>query len=225
MTDGVVVLDEREFVRTGLVATLEHLPGVAWVRASPSWRELGSDCKDDVSIVVSSAEVLTTDVGHIRWDSPKARLLCLIREDRVEHYAPAAALDADGYLLERDLTSDLISGTLIDLRMDSVPMPSQLREYLLLAHAAKGHRAPHLTGREHDILKLMAEGRSNKDIARLAQISIQGVKHHVSSILAKLDCSNRTIAVMTAVRAGIVPCPCCGQDDERRARGLGALLD
>ena len=65
----------------------------------------------------------------------------------------------------------------------------------------------HLTARENDVLTLLAEGRSNKEIAQLLTIAEKTVKTHVSNILAKLGVPSRTQAALYAVRSGIVPEP------------------
>ena len=77
--------------------------------------------------------------------------------------------------------------------------PIQLRRDLARAAAPEA-----LTPREHEVLALLAEGRSNKSIADALGISDQTVKFHVAAIISKLDATNRTDAVRRAIRQGLV---------------------
>jgi DNA-binding NarL/FixJ family response regulator len=67
--------------------------------------------------------------------------------------------------------------------------------------------ATQLTDREHEVLRLLAEGRSNKEIARSLVVSERTVKGHVSNILGKLGLQDRTQAALYAVRHGLAPEP------------------
>ena len=69
-------------------------------------------------------------------------------------------------------------------------------------HSGGGNRAEALTSREREVLARIAEGRSNREIARLLQVSEKTVKAHVSSVLAKLGVQDRTQAAVYAVRHG-----------------------
>ena len=83
-------------------------------------------------------------------------------------------------------------------------MASKLFEHLGLRSADGPAGAEPITDRERDVLQLLAQGRSNKEIAAALVISERTVKFHVSSILAKLGAGNRTEAVTLAARRGLV---------------------
>jgi DNA-binding NarL/FixJ family response regulator len=139
----------------------------------------------------------------------------------------AAALGADGYLLDVDLTVPALADALAKLAAGAVPMsPALVRRMMsrIRTGAPAPPRRPALTPRETQTLTLLAEGLSNKQIARRLDITLHGVKRHVASVLVKLDSPNRTLAVATALRDGLLtgpsatgPATTCGHDGAERA--------
>jgi DNA-binding NarL/FixJ family response regulator len=79
-----------------------------------------------------------------------------------------------------------------------------LREFQTRQGAPPPHALPALSGREEEVLKLLATGETNRQIARRLFVSEETVKSHVASILRKLEVSDRTSAAVLAVRAGLV---------------------
>jgi DNA-binding NarL/FixJ family response regulator len=73
--------------------------------------------------------------------------------------------------------------------------------------------APALTARETEALHGMADGMTNRQIARRLRITEHGAKRHVANILAKLNCNNRTMAVTIAIRHRMIPEPDAMSDD------------
>jgi DNA-binding CsgD family transcriptional regulator len=89
----------------------------------------------------------------------------------------------------------------------SLAAPGQAADVAIVSRTAQGAREPpeiELTPRELDVLALMAEGASNKAIARQLGISVHTAKFHVGSILDKLDATGRTDAVAHAARRGVI---------------------
>ena len=89
------------------------------------------------------------------------------------------------------------------------PVPPALVRKLLSDRSgepvANARGARRLTQREHVVLAQLVRGRSNHQIARAMEISVHGVKRHVSNLLLKFDCSNRTEVALAAARLGIDP--------------------
>lgn len=117
-------------------------------------------------------------------------------------------LPADGYLLREDLTAGALDRALAQLAADEMPMPLSLGRQLLSYAGESAHSLPprvvKLTSREHDVLVQLVAGLSNKQIARHLRISEHGVKRLVSSVLLKLGAANRTAAVVTAIKLGLI---------------------
>jgi two-component system nitrate/nitrite response regulator NarL len=157
------------------------------------------------------------------------RVLLMLRTATAEALSQVASVPADGYLLEPTLTREALMSALGDLESGLVPIPHPVARRLLAEVGPvepsepeplaappaieDGEPAP-LTDREMEALTLMVEGLSNKQIARRLGISEHGAKRHVANILAKLNCSNRTLAAAVALSRGLVEVP----GTSRRAR-------
>ncbi len=210
---GVLVIGSSEVVRSGLHAMLTTLPEVASVQegmdSDASLQMLASGM---VSIVLVSAPLAAEDYGAISEaaDRGGARVLVLLRDyelpDR-DLIAQAVSLPADGYILESGLTRASLAQTLRQLGQGQAPMPASLGRGLVTRLAATEARLADrpflLTARERQVLSLMVDGRSNKEIARHLRVSEHGAKRHVAFVLAKLNCPNRTAAVALVLQQGL----------------------
>jgi DNA-binding NarL/FixJ family response regulator len=120
------------------------------------------------------------------------------------------ALDLPGWaILPRDAPMDELQTTVLAAAHGLVVLPAALAERMLSQPASVQALNPApldepLTPREREVLELLAEGLSNKLIARRLQISEHTVKFHVSSIYAKLGASSRTEAVSQGARRGLI---------------------
>ncbi|MEV0001642.1 response regulator transcription factor [Micromonospora sp. NPDC050980] len=134
--------------------------------------------------------------------------LFLLRQAEDALLPEVAALSVDGFLLEPGLNRTVLADSLHKLRHGEMPIPGSLARRILdeLRTAGKPRSDPPfmLTPRERQALKLLAEGLSNKQIARRLGISEHGAKRHVGNVLAKLNCPNRTVAVTVALNHGLL---------------------
>jgi two-component system, NarL family, nitrate/nitrite response regulator NarL len=137
------------------------------------------------------------------------KVLLLLDDTDPDHLALAAELKADGFLLGSDLTAGSLQSAITSLKDGDMPVPPSLVKELVVALRSRfpAGRAPHrplLTPREQQTLELLAQGLSNKQIARTLAIREHGAKRHVANVLAKLNCPNRTMAVAQALRDGLI---------------------
>ena len=100
--------------------------------------------------------------------------------------------------------ADRLASLLGDVRGLALAAPGQPPTVTITARSTPSHDPAELTPRELDVLALMAEGASNKTIARRLGISVHTAKFHVGSILEKLDATGRTDAVLHAARRGVI---------------------
>lgn len=135
-------------------------------------------------------------VQEIKTRAPNTKILVLTMHKEYLHQALSQG--ADGYLLKEDADRDLFSA-LENIRQGRVYISPRLTGQLL------GHPPPaseHLTAREKEVLKLIAEGKPNKEIAEILFLSVRTVESHRASILKKLKAKNTAELVRHAIEGG-----------------------
>jgi DNA-binding NarL/FixJ family response regulator len=193
----LVLVADDPLVRGGLAALLPD--------ETPVVRAVGTD--GDIGVVVASAgaEVVLWDAAD---GSPPARRLevgvpvvVLVRDAAAG--ADALGAGASGVLL-RDVGGSQLTAALVAARAGLKIVDDRLAD--LLRATTQGGEGPvePLTPREEEVLELLAEGRSNREIALALDISPHTAKFHVDRLLLKLDASGRTDAVVRAVRLGLL---------------------
>jgi len=208
----VLVTGSSEVIRLGLCAMLATLPEVGAVHESGDLDAAADLLASSLATVALAAPPLPAeDYGMIADAAAKgeARTLVLLRDfDTADGdiIAQAVSMPADGYLLESALTRASLADTLRQLAAGQSPMPSMLARGLVsrlrASESGLAERPFLLTAREVRVLSLMADGQSNKEIARQLKISEHGAKRHVACVLAKLNCSNRTAAAALFLQHG-----------------------
>jgi len=142
-------------------------------------------------------------------ESPKTKVLILTQYDDKEYVLPVIEAGASGFVSKAAASSELISGIRSVYRGDSYlspPAAKLLVEGYRFKAGSRVSKDPYdrLTDRERDVLKLMAEGRTNQEIANILVISRKTVEGHKSNLMAKLDIHNQTELVKYALRKGII---------------------
>jgi DNA-binding NarL/FixJ family response regulator len=209
----VLVVDDHDLFRTGLVYLLSE-QGVDVVGAAPNGQvalELVRELAPDVVVMdlkmpqVSGVEA----TREITAAAPRTRVLVLTVSDESGDVADAVMAGACGYLLKDAPLEHLIDGIRAAASGESLISPQiaakvlgLLRSRLSPAEAGAGP-ATELSARELEVLKLLANGKDNHQIARELFISPKTVKNHISNILMKLHIENRIQAALYAVRSGL----------------------
>jgi DNA-binding NarL/FixJ family response regulator len=208
----VLIVDDHALFRKGLLMVLEQEPDV----------EVAGEAADGHEAVVKAQElmpdVVLMDVRmpgqsgiqatrEIRDLLPHARILMLTVSDEEADLYEAIKAGASGYLLKEiptDEVPEAIRSVVAGQSRISPSMASKLlSEFASMTKRAEDRRAarvPRLTEREMDVLKAMAQGLNNRDIAKHLFISENTVKNHVRNILEKLQLHSRMEAVVYAVR-------------------------
>ncbi len=137
---------------------------------------------------------------------PDIRILMLSMYDNEQYFFEALKAGAAGYVLKSAVDTDLIEACRATMRGESFIYPAAVsalvRNYL--ENNLQGEGPNLLTPRESEIVKLVAEGHSSKDIAELLTISIKTVERHRSNILEKLGLRDRVELVRYAIRARLI---------------------
>lgn len=134
--------------------------------------------------------------------------LLVLLDDELTHLHRLAGVRSSGFASVRDLNATSLNLALERLCGGEMPIPPHVAHLLVSAaseqyDAGASRTRVRVTPREQEVLVLLVEGLSNKQVARRLGISVHGAKRHVANVLAKLDCPNRTLAVARALREGL----------------------
>lgn len=203
----LLVVDDHPIVREGLVASLEDDPEFEVVGAAAS--------AEDALRMVSSArpDVILLDlelpgvggldaIPMLTAAHPASRILILTAYDTDERVLGAIRAGARGYLLKGAALEEIARAIRTVHAGQSYLEPRIASK--VIAQLRPGPRPTALSDRERAVLRLVAGGRSNKQIARALGITERTVKFHVTSILNKLGADNRAQAVAVAAQRGLL---------------------
>jgi DNA-binding NarL/FixJ family response regulator len=203
----VAVLVSNECVRQGLAAMLNSLAIVGevhiWDSAAPIFTPSARNRFDILILRFGDLDIETSSrLARQAWARGQ-RILLLLNRGQEDWLDTITAIPSNGFLIQEDLTSAFLAATIQRVANGDTPIPAMLANRLL-TRAREGSLQPpatgsNLTARERQVLELLVEGMSNKQIARRLAISQHGVKRLVSNVLAKLNCPNRTQAVAVAL--------------------------
>ena len=204
---GVLIADDHPVVRHGLRAFLQLQADLDIVGEAGDGMDAVAQVKELRPDVVLLDLVMPRLDGieairQIREASPSTRVIVLTTFADDEKVFPAVKAGAAGYLLKDVEPKDLAEAIRTVNRGQGLLHPS-ITSKLMQEFAAGSERAEaveSLTDREMDVLRLIAQGKSNREIAREFVLSEKTVKTHVSNILAKLHLADRTQAALYAVR-------------------------
>jgi DNA-binding NarL/FixJ family response regulator len=213
----VIVADDHEVVRTGFAALLDTQPDFAVAGTARDGAEAVRICHDlhpdvvlmDVRMPGTDGIEATRQLTGSGQDGP--RILILTTFDLDEYVYDALCAGASGFLL-KDVTAErLFDAVRVVAAGEALLAPTVTRRLIgEFARQRRGAAAPStaglaaLTPRETQVLRLVAEGLSNPEIAARLVVTEETVKTHVSRVLGKLGLRDRTQAVVTAYESGLV---------------------
>lgn len=202
----LLIVDDHAIVRAGLAALLQGAPGLRVVHAAADGAEalaLWPVLRPDLALVDLSMPGLDgfATLSALRDLDPRARLIALTTLGTEEHVYRALRAGASGFLLKDCALPELLQAIREVLAGGRYLQP-QAAERL-----AGRLTQPALTVRETEVLQWLAQGLSNKHIARHLALAEGTVKTHVKAILAKLGADTRTQAVATALTRGLLAPP------------------
>jgi DNA-binding NarL/FixJ family response regulator len=206
----IVIADDHAVVRQGLRMLLGLDPELEVVGEAPNGKQavqLARDLKPDVVLMDIIMPVMDgiEAIGQIRKEVPDTEVgaLTSVLEDHT--VVGAVRAGAIGYLLKDSSSEELIRA--IKAAMNGQVQLSPQAAAYLMREVRMPEPAEELTERETEVLRLVASGLSNKEIAHALTIGEKTVKTHVSNILGKLNVVSRTQAALQAVKMGLVESP------------------
>ena len=209
----VLLVDDEPLVRMGLRAILEAEPDVEVVGEADDGAGvpgLVTQLRPDVVLMDVRMRrvdgIAATRALLARQAAPKVLVVTTFEND--DYVLEALRAGAHGFLLKRARPEEVVQAVRVVARGESLLFPDAVRR-LATARPPSGDelRASRLTEREGDVLRLMAAGMSNAEIASDLYLGIETVRTHVGNVLAKLGVRDRTQAVVRAYESGFVRVP------------------
>ena len=209
MTIRILLADDHSVVRQGLkmfLALDDELDVIGEAENGAEALKMAHELQPDVVLMDLLMPVMDgiTAIGHIRRELPDVEVIALTSVLEDASVVGAVRAGAIGYLL-KDTEADALRKAIRADSQGQVQLSPQAAARLMREMRQPEQQPEPLTERETDVLKLLAVGRANKEIARDLMIGEKTVKTHVSNILGKLGVQSRTQAALHAVRAGLVP--------------------
>ena len=207
----VMIADDHKMVREGLKKLIEFDGDIRVIAECGD----GADCITKISTVkpdivlldinmpdMNGMEVLTS----IHGEEIRPRILMLTVHNEIAYLMKALDMGVDGYILKDSDSRELIRAIRCVYEGERFIEPSliPLLNSKLIARDLDEKKVDSLSDREVEVLKLVAGGLLNKEIADRLSISERTVKNHMSNIFRKIDCTDRTQAAVFCIRSGLV---------------------
>jgi len=210
----VLVADDHAIVRDGICALLALTGDIEVVGMAANGREaleMVSKLRPDIAvmdIVMPLMDGLEA-TRRIRKEFPGTKVIILTQYEDREYVLAVIEAGASGFVSKVAASSELTTAIRSVARGDSFLSPSIARvlveDYRQMAEVAKSRdTSEQLTDREREILKLLVEGHSTREIAQMLVISPKTVERHKTNLMAKLDVHNRLDLFKYALRKGII---------------------
>ncbi|MFE9429256.1 response regulator [Kitasatospora sp. NPDC006697] len=204
----VLLVDDHQVVRRGLRTFLEVQDDIEVVGEAADGAEgVQKACELEPHVVLMDVKMPGMDgieaLRRLKQQGSTARVLIVTSFTEHRTVVPALRAGAAGYVY-KDVDPEALAGAIRAVHAGHVLLQPELAGTLLAEDAPRASqgRGSTLTEREREVLGHLADGRSNREIARALSLSEKTVKTHVSNILMKLDLADRTQAALWAVRHG-----------------------
>ena len=210
MSIRVLVVDDHAVVRTGLRRVLDAEPDIETIGEAPNAERAVFEAmahKPDVVLMdvvmpgKSGIEIIPT----LQQNAPEARVLVLSMQDDPRYLREAFAAGARGYVLKEAADTEVVDAVRAVAAGERYVHPA-LGARLVEAEAAERRRADEdpLSDREREVLRLLALGHTNQEIAKLLYISVRTAETHRAHIMQKLRLSSRAELVRYALSEGLL---------------------
>ncbi|MFC8420113.1 response regulator [Streptomyces sp. NPDC057236] len=213
----VLLVDDEPLVRAGLRAVLEAQPDIEVVGEAadgaaviPLVRQLRPDVVA-MDVRMPLLDGIEATRALLRSVDAPPKILVVTTFENDEYVYGALRAGADGFLLKRARPAEIVHAVRLVAEGESLLFPASVRRLAAEYADGDGNRAARdvlerarLTGREGEVLRLMARGLTNAEIAARLVVGTETVKSHVSAVLAKLGARDRTQAVIAAYESGFV---------------------
>lgn len=209
----ILLVDDHTILRDGLRTLLENEPDLKVIGEAEDGRQAVTlACQHDPDVVLMDIAMPLLNgleaTRQIKRQCPKAKVLILSMHDNEEYIRQALEAGAMGYILKDAAAKELINAIRDVYRGEAVLSPAVTRlvieDYLRWGGIRPAEDAEGLSPREREVLQLIAEGHTNKQIAEILSISIKTVQAHRTSLMQKLDLHDRGELIKYAIQKKII---------------------
>jgi DNA-binding NarL/FixJ family response regulator len=209
----ILLADDHAIVRRGLRLILDAEPDLEVVAEAADGAEairLARETTPDLAVVDVSMPLLTglQATSEIARAAPGVRVLILSMHDNEQYFFEALRVGASGYVLKSAVDRDLVEGCRATMRGEPFfyagAIKALIRDHLDRARQGEPLSDDPLTARESQVVKLIAEGHTSREIADLLVISERTVERHRENILQKLHMRDRVELTRYAIRRGLI---------------------
>jgi DNA-binding NarL/FixJ family response regulator len=208
MPTRIILADDHALVRQGIRSLLER-EGLQVVAEASDGREAIRHAE------ALAPDIVVMDIGmptlngmeaarELARTCPKVKPILLTQHDEPQYVSAALSAGVKGYILKSQISSDLIHAIQQVLRGHVYLSPGISSAVMAAYNSKTGIPADPLTSRERQVLQLIAEGKSTKDVAALLGVSVKTAESHRSRLMQKLDIHETASLVRYAVKHGLV---------------------
>jgi len=208
----ILIADDHSIVRSGLKKVLDAKPDMEVVAEAEDGHEaVEKALKEDVHLVILDVSMPRKTgiqaAAELNKRKPELRVLMLSMHDSEQFLFEALKAGASGYVLKSGADTNIVDAVRAAMRGDSYLYPSAVTA-IVRDYVERGGRGEEqfdvLTPRELEVLKLIAEAHTSKEIANALFISVKTVERHRQNILDKLGMSDRVELTRYAIRRGLI---------------------
>ena len=209
----ILLADDHTLMRSGIRALLEDEPGLTVIGEAEDGRTaVAMACRLGPDVVIMDIAMPLLNgleaTRQIKQQCPRVRVLILSMHDNEEYIRQVLEAGAMGYILKDAAARELISAIRSVYRGEAVLSPAVTRlvieDYLRWGGARPQDESDGLSPREREVLQLIAEGYTNKQIAEILSISIKTVQAHRNNLMGKLDLHDRGELIKYAIQKKII---------------------
>jgi len=209
----ILIADDHTLLRNGICALLENEPDMTIVAEANDGHEavrLAGQLKPNVVLMDIAMPLLNglEATRQIKSEHPEINVLVLTMYDNEEYFREMLEVGASGYIIKRAAASELVAAIRAVYNGEAVLSPAitrlLLEDYLNHdSHNAKGD--PHvLSAREREVLQMIAEGKTSREIAEILNLSVKTVQSHRTSLMQKLDLHDRGTLIKYAIQKKLI---------------------
>lgn len=209
----ILIADDHTLLRNGICAILEDEPDMQIVGEASDGREavrLATQLKPHVLLMDIAMPLLNglEATRQIKREHPEINILVLTMYDHEEYFRQMLEVGASGYIIKRAAASELVSAIRAVYNGEAVLSPAITRLLLedYLSHDTRTDKEdPNaLSSREREVLQLIAEGKTSREVAEILHLSVKTVQSHRTSLMQKLDLHDRGELIKYAIQKKII---------------------